>query len=86
MPTEQMPMMNLLLKGLKVKFVSDGYIISGRDIIPEMVGETSSVPNPNFPFKTFEFKTVSDDMVSAIASFRVGDRFEGEFSGGYMPR
>lgn len=85
---EQMPLMNLHLKDLNVEFVSDGYIISGENIIPEMVGtsSTTGVPNPAFPFKSFRMLTVSDDMVSVSANFRVGERYAGEFNGSYMPK
>lgn len=78
---------NFLLKDLDVTFNQAGYIISGKDIVPEMYTEGTPVPAPNFPFSSFEFINTSTDLTIGQAMYTVnsmGKTYNCTFNGYYV--
>lgn len=82
---DQMPKLNIVLRDLDVVFTTNGYKIVGDNVVPEMIEGTSSTPNPNFKFDSFDLTSRFDHMGEIAIQFRVAGRYEGSFSGSYSP-
>ena len=80
----------VILKNLDVTLDRNGYTISGTDIIPEVKEGSGTTPYENYPFRSFTFKPVNDDLTEArcdyVVSVKMGPAsmdFTGEFAGRY---
>lgn len=85
------------LKGLKLEFGKTGIVITGENVIPEMIlsgditgdettGTTddSYLPAPTYIFKEFKFIT-SGQLIAADINYKVGENYSARFSGSYLP-
>jgi hypothetical protein len=85
------------LKGLNLEFGKSGIVVSGENVIPEMIlsgditgdettgtTEDSYVPAPTYIFK--EFKLISGgQLIAADINYKVGENYSARFSGSYLP-
>lgn len=72
----------VILKDLPVNLTRDGYIISGKDIVPEMQEGTQATPYPERTFTSFNIKS-SADLTKIDCEYVVAETFHGKFSGIY---
>ncbi len=82
---EKMPKLNIVLRDLDVVFTTKGYSIVGSNVVPEMLEGTSSTPNPNFKFDSFDLTSRFDRMGEISLQVHVAGRYEGQFTGAYGP-
>lgn len=72
----------VILKNLPVELTREGYLISGKDIVPEMQEGTQATPYPQRPFTSFNIKS-SADLTKIDCEYVVAKIFHGKFSGIY---
>ncbi len=87
----------IYLPDLDVKITSNGYVISGQDIVPLIPEGTSYYPNPEgvtpmpaYTFKSFHMMTTNTWMTDVIMNYTVNNptdensSYNGLFSGSYV--
>lgn len=72
----------VILKNLPVELTREGYLISGKDIVPEMQEGTQATPNPERTFTSFNIKS-SADLTKIDCEYVVAEKYHGKFSGIY---
>lgn len=84
---EPMPQLTMFLRGLKVEYTSDGYVIKcGEDGVVPLVGMgNAQVPYPDYVFNKFELKYNCENPTSITIDFQVAGKFNGYFGGSYTP-
>lgn len=83
---------NFVLRNLNVEFNSNGYIISGMDVIPDMLPDNAPadgglIPAPGYPFKSFKLINAGTDLTTAQATYTVAigpAQYFGTFAGAYV--
>ncbi len=82
-PAPSPSLKGLVLRGLDVEFTEDaGYVVSGENIIPEVLeGPSSATPNPKFSFNSFELRSSSADLTKVECDYTVATVFKGTFKG-----
>lgn len=75
------PLKGIIIKGLDVKWTESGYSITGSDIVPEVIEGTSTTPNSNYIFDSFQLNTTGEHLSTFEASYTVGGRYRGQFTG-----
>lgn len=78
---EAAPELTMILKNLDLEFTNSGYVVSGKNIIPNVVEGAATTPNPKYPFNTFTLQTSNDNMTSVRCEYKVAGVFTGIFSG-----
>ena len=81
----KMPALNLRLDGLKVTPGTNGYTITGTDVVPQTLAE--GTPYPSFTFATINFATLSTDLTSGKLEFNINSPFgelTASFTGSYL--
>lgn len=84
---DRMPVtINFVLQNLDVTFNKSGYIISGKNLIPQLYEATGLTPAPNYEVTEFQFINTSDDLTVGTAMYTVsmgGAQYNGDFQGYY---
>lgn len=82
---ENMPAISVMaLKDLSLKFENGGYVISGENVIPQVLEAGSLTPNETFPFTSFTLRALYNGSVSqATISYTVKNVFQGNCFGSY---
>lgn len=76
-----MPSMNaLIVPGLRVRALDEGFEIDGMDINPLYIEGGKLMENPSFPFNSIHFVS-NDDLTGGTLDFTVAGRFTGQFTG-----
>lgn len=79
------------IEDLDVSFSGGTYTVSGNDIVPLVPkGQTASdenilVPMAGFMFNSIKFTAVGSYLSECQLEYKVAGRYEGKFSGSYLP-
>lgn len=71
----------VVVKGLKVEWIPNGYSISGSNIIPEYLEGGALQPIPPFIFNSISVSTVGDRMTDFVIDYEVAEQYKGHFTG-----
>lgn len=84
---ERMPVtINFIVEDLDVTFNNNGYVLSGRNLTPQLYEGNAWTPAPNYKFVNFEFMNTSDNLTMANATYTVEmgqAQYQGDFQGYY---
>lgn len=86
---ERMPVtINFVLQNLDITFNKGGYIISGKDLIPQLYEASGLTPVPDYKITNFLLTNASDDLTVANIMYtvnmeRTGTQYNGDFQGYY---
>lgn len=80
---EAMPKQDIAVKGLRFEAGSDGYVITGENVEPEVITNGQSVPMPAFTFNKIDM-SCKGNLTRASISYRVAGRYDGYFSGTFL--
>lgn len=86
---ERAPYLTLVLEDLDLKFNSDGYVITGENIVAKMLEAGDLTSYEARPFTKFSFTTAGKDLTSAEIKYEVKDNkmgliYKGSFSGSVL--
>lgn len=83
---EAMPAIRVMrLTGLSfVPSASTGYVVSGENIVPEVLEGNNWIPNEKFVFNNFSLQPTNDNLSMASISFKVATSFTGTCQGSYI--
>lgn len=81
-PTMPIKLGTMRVKGLDITFTNNGYTLTGKDILPELIegGEWQVYENERFIFKEIN-GSVGTDLTGLSLSYNVGGVFGGNFTG-----
>lgn len=75
----------LRLRNLSLKTDrSSGYVVSGTDVVPEVLEGSEWVPNQRFSFNEFSIVPTNDNLSIASINYRVANIYTGSCVGSYI--
>ena len=84
---QEPPKAQINLNDLDLAFVDGGIVVTGENVIPEVVEGTTTTPYPNYTFGNIEFHTTNNELTECEINYEViGDygSYYGNFTGTYL--
>ncbi|MCH5237202.1 MAG: hypothetical protein J1E95_05315 [Muribaculaceae bacterium] len=76
----------ILVEGLDLKFDSNGYTITGENIVPKIVEGNNTTPYDSYVFNNLTITTVTEDLSTINVKFLCAGIYSGDFTGSYFPQ
>lgn len=74
----------IVVKGLDVDFTPEGVVITGNEIVPDMLEAGQLTPIETYTFNEVSFETTNDLYTQGKIYFKVAGMYEGNFTGSYI--